>query len=131
LINNLKTLIILQIKQVYNNIKVYEEKVKQGLDTPAFLVRIIDNYQDRKLKGQVERSYTFNVTYIPETDDIENELDLAYETFQNEFQYVANLYHVHKLESVKENDTLIITFIVKVLLKESKGGLLGEQEKNI
>jgi hypothetical protein len=131
LVNNLKTLIILQIKQVYNNIKVYEEKVKQGLDTPAFLVRIIDNYQDRKLKGQVERSYTFNVTYIPETDDIENELDLAYETFQNEFQYVANLYHVHKLESVKENDTLIITFIVKVLLKESKGGLLGEQEKNI
>jgi hypothetical protein len=26
---------------------------------------------------------------------------------------------------------LIITFTVKVLLKESKGGLLGEQEKNI
>jgi hypothetical protein len=131
LVNNLKTLIILQIKQVYNNIKVYDEKVKQGLATPAFLVRIIDNYQDRKLKGQVERSYTFNVTYIPETDDIENELDLAYETFQNEFQYIANLHHVHKLESVKEDDTLIITFTVKVLLKELKGGLLDEQEKNI
>lgn len=118
MVNDLKSLVIQQIKQVFGNIKVYDEQVKQGLVTPAFLVLIIDNTQDRKMKRQVNRIYRFNVTYFPGTDDIHGERDTVYETFQNEFQYLANQYHVNKLESAKEDSMLVITFSVSVRLKE-------------
>jgi hypothetical protein len=122
LVSDLKSLVIQQIKQVFGNVKVFDEQVKQGLVTPAFLVLIIDNTQERKLKGQVSRTFTFNVTYFPESDDIHGERDNVYETFQNEFQYISNKYHVNKLESVKEDDMLVITFSIDVRLKDMVEG---------
>ncbi len=114
----IKTLIIQQIKQVFGNAKVYDEKIKQGLQTPAFLVRIIQSDQERKIKRQVWRSYSFNVVYFPQSTEIDAECDDVFETFQNEFQYIANRYHVHRLEGTKEDDVLVITFAVSVRLQE-------------
>ncbi|AWO74969.1 MULTISPECIES: phage tail terminator family protein [Geobacillus] len=114
----IKTLIIQQIKQVFGNVKVYDEKIKQGLQTPAFLVRIIQSDQERKIKRQVWRSYSFNVVYFPQSTEIDAECDDVFETFQNEFQYIANRYHVHRLEGTKEDDVLVITFAVSVRLQE-------------
>ncbi|AMQ22251.1 phage tail terminator family protein [Geobacillus sp. JS12] len=114
----IKTLIIQQIKQVFGNVKVYDEKIKQGLQTPAFLVRIIRSGQERKVKGQVQRSYSFNVVYFPQSTEVDTECDDVFETFQTEFQYIANKYHVHRLEGTKEDDVLVITFAVSVRLQE-------------
>ncbi|AEV17639.1 hypothetical protein GTCCBUS3UF5_3130 [Geobacillus thermoleovorans CCB_US3_UF5] len=113
-----KTLIIQQIKQVFGDIKVYDEKVKQGLQTPAFLVRIIQSGQDRKIKRQVWRSYSFNVVYFPQSTDVDTECDEVFETFQNEFQYIANRYHVNRVEGTKTDNVLVITFDVSVWLQE-------------
>lgn len=118
----IKTLIIKQIKQVFGNVQVYDEKIKQGLQTPAFLVRIIRSGQERKVKGQVQRSYSFNVVYFPQSTKVvtkvDAECDDVFETFQNEFQYIANRYHVHRLEGTKEDNVLVITFAVTVRLQE-------------
>lgn len=114
----IKTLIIQQIKQVFGNIKVYDEKVKQGLQTPAFLVRIIRSGQERKVKGQVQRSYSFNVVYFPQSTEVDTECDDVFETFQTEFQYIANKYHVYRLDGVKQDDVLVITFDVSARLQE-------------
>jgi hypothetical protein len=118
LVNDLKTLVIQQIRQVFGNVKVYDEQIKQGLITPAFQVLIVDNDQERKLKRQVNRSYMFSVTYFPGTEDIHGDRDSVYETFQSEFQYIANQYHVNRLDSVKEDRVLVITFTINVRLKE-------------
>ncbi|OPX04954.1 DUF6838 family protein [Geobacillus sp. FSL K6-0789] len=114
----IKTLIIQQIKQVFGDIKVYDEKVKQGLQTPAFLVRIIRSGQERKVKGQVQRSYSFNVVYFPQSTEVDTECDDVFETFQNEFQYIANRYHVNRVEGTKTDNVLVITFDVSVWLQE-------------
>ncbi|MGZ0086900.1 phage tail terminator family protein [Caldibacillus thermoamylovorans] len=114
----IKALVIQQMKQVFGNVKVYDEKIKQGLQTPAFLVRIIQSDQERKIKRQVWRSYSFNVVYFPQSTEIDAECDDVFETFQNEFQYIANRYHVHRLEGTKEDDVLVITFDVSVRLQE-------------
>lgn len=118
-IDEIKSLIIQQIKQVFGSLKVYDEPIKQGLKVPAFLVLVFDNFQERKLKGQVSRTYSFNVTYFP-SQATNNELDGVYETFQNEFQYIANKHHVHRLDSVKQDGVLVITFTINLLLKEVK-----------
>ena len=114
----IKTLIIQQIKEVFGNVKVYDEKVKQGLQTPAFLVRIIRSGQERKIKGQVWRTYSWNVVYFPQSTEIDAECDDVFETFQSEFQYIANRYHVHRLEGTKQGDVLVITFDVSAHLQE-------------
>jgi len=114
----IKALVIQQIKQVFGEIKVYDERIKQGLQTPAFLVRIIRSGQERKVKGQVQRSYSFNVVYFPQSTEVDTECDDVFETFQTEFQYIANKYHVHRLEGTKEDDVLVITFDVSARLQE-------------
>lgn len=114
----IKALIIQQIKQVFENVKVYDEKVKQGLQTPAFLVRMTQSEQERKIKGQVWRTYSWNVVYFPQSTEVDAECDGVFETFQTEFQYIANKYHVHRIEGVKQDDALVITFDVSVRLQE-------------
>lgn len=114
----IKTLIIQQIKQVFGNVKVYDEKVKQGLQTPAFLVRMIQSEQERKIKGQVWRTHSWNVVYFPQSMEVDAECDNVFETFQTEFQYIANKYHVYRLEGVKQDDVLVITFDVSARLQE-------------
>lgn len=114
----IKTLIIQQIKEVFGNVKVYDEKVKQGLQTPAFLVRMIQSEQERKIKGQVWRTYSWNVVYFPQSTEVDAECDDVFEMFQTEFQYIANKYHVHRLEGTKQDDVLVITFDVSARLQE-------------
>ncbi|MEB3750044.1 phage tail terminator family protein [Geobacillus icigianus] len=114
----IKTLIIQQMKEVFGNVKVYDEKVKQGLQTPAFLVRMIQSEQERKIKGQVWRTYSWNVVYFPQSTEVDAECDDVFEMFQTEFQYIANKYHVHRLEGTKQDDVLVITFDVSARLQE-------------
>jgi hypothetical protein len=116
--NNLKSLIIQQIKQVYGNLKVYDEPVRQGLITPAFLVLIFDNRQKRLLAKQVSRTHSFNVNYYPSTEERRSECEGVLEAFQNEFKYVANKYHVHEIEGAVVDSVLVITFTVNALLRE-------------
>ena len=118
MVTNLKSLIIQQIKSVYGPLKVYDEPIKQGLVTPAFLVLIFNNHQKRQLAKRSKRTYSFNVTYFPETDDKRSECDAVFETFQNEFRYIDNQYHVHEVEGVVSDDVLVITFDIKTIVKE-------------
>ena len=122
MVANLKSLIIQQIKQVYGPVKVYDEPVRQGLVTPAFLVLIFNNHQERQLASRVARSYSFNVNYFPTTKDIRTECDEVLEVFQTEFTRIADKYHVHEIEGAVSDDVLVITFTVKALLREVAGG---------
>lgn len=118
MVTNLKSLIIRQIKEVYGNLKVYDEPVRQGLKAPAFLVLIINNSQERKLGRNSKRTYTINVTYFPSTEDRRGECDEVLETFQNEFRYIGNQYHAHEIEGGVVDEVLVITFDVNSLVRQ-------------
>lgn len=136
MVNNLKSLIVQQIKQVYGNVKVYDEPIRQGLITPAFLVLIFNNMQEKLLGKQVARTYSINVTYFPQTEDRRSECDLVLETFQTEFQRIADVYHTREIEGQMVDDVLVITFTIKALLREvvietamqSLGGVTVDQK---
>lgn len=115
---NLKSLIIQQIKHVFD-VTVYDEPIRQGLKTPAFLVLIVNDRQERKLWNISEREYLVNVTYFPEdTRNAYAENDQVSETFKDNFRYIGNQFHVNRLEAEKHDNTLVITFSVRKLVKE-------------
>lgn len=122
MVNNLKSLIIAQLKEVYGPLKVYDEEVKQGLVTPSFSVFFFNQHQERKLWKSVERTYSVNIIYFPGTEDIRYECDGVLATFQTEFRYIANKHHVHEIEGTLSDDVLVITFNIKVLLREMVDG---------
>lgn len=119
LVNDLKTLIIQQIKSVYGNVKVYDEPVRQGLVTPAFLVLIISDSQERKLWKLSKWQYLVSITYFPEDDlNAYTENDSVSQTFKENFRYIEDQFHVNRLEAEKHDGSLIITFSVSQLVRE-------------
>ena len=124
MVTNLKSLIIKQIKSVYGStIKVYDEPIRQGLKTPSFLLLIVDNTQTTGL-NVVERNYAVNVNYFPHSlDERRSECDSVLETFQTEFRRIGTKHHSHNIEGVVSDDVLVITFNVRVLLREVVDGI--------
>ncbi|MFD1203590.1 DUF6838 family protein [Sporosarcina contaminans] len=121
--DNLKALIIQQLKEVYGNIKVYDEPVRQGLITPAFLVLIGKDTQERKLGKTSELQYMVNVTYFPEDErNAYTESDKVSQVFKENFRYIGNQFHVNRLEAEKHDGTLVITFTVNKLVREIETG---------
>lgn len=121
--DNLKALIIQQLKEVYGDIKVYDEPVRQGLITPAFLVLIVNDSQERKLWNLSEWQFLVNVTYFPEDErNAYTENDKVSQTFKENFRYIGNQFHVNRLEADKHDGTLVITFSVRKLVREIETG---------
>jgi hypothetical protein len=123
LVTELKDLIIQQLKQVFGGIKVYDEPIRQGLKVPAFLVLIVNDSQERKLWNLSEWQFLVNVTYFPEDErNVYTETDKVSQTFKENFRYIANQYHVNRLEAEKHDGTLVITFSVKKIVREIEVG---------
>lgn len=118
--DNLKTLLIQQLLQVYGpTLTVYDEPIRQGLKTPAFLVLIINDSAARKLHRVSEWEYLINVTYFPSDDLVfYTEADQVFQKFKEEFRYIGNQFHVNKLDGAKQDGALAITFTVKKLVRE-------------
>lgn len=127
MVDKLKALIIHQLKDVFNNIRVYDEPVKQGLTTPAFQLLIIDTHGERLMAKYSSRSYSFNINYYPDTEDKRNECDEILDQFITEFKYIADQHHVHEIDGTVSDDVLVITFDVKVLLREVEDGITMQE----
>lgn len=120
MVDELKSLVIQQLRAVFPQVKkVYDEPVQQGLQVPAFLVLIINDHQEKKLGRRMDQEFFFAVTYFPSDERVfYTESDQVSFTFKINFRYIANRFHVHKIEADKEDNTLIITFKVKATLEE-------------
>ena len=125
MIDELKTLIIAQLKSVFPGYKVYDEDVQQGLIAPAFILRTLTSDQERKLGINLERTYPFVITFFPlDERSYHSECDLVNEKFYSNFLYIAERFHVHNIQSEKHDRTLIITFSIKVYLQDVKEDIL-------
>lgn len=121
--DRIKTLAIMQLRSLYpdnNQYQIYNKPVKQDLKLPAFLVRIINVHQERSMKNQVIRTYSFSIVYLPSTDEIDDECLNVLEVIQNNFKYLADSFQIHEIEGEIVNETLMINFQVKARLYDSQ-----------
>lgn len=119
MIDDLKELLIEQINEVFPGKKVYDESIQQGLKPPAFLLLIFNDAVDRQIRHRWKREIHFNVTYFPEDErEADGERDRVAELFKVRFRRIAGKYHVNKLEAVKHDGTLVISFTVKAIQEE-------------
>lgn len=62
--------IIKAIRTEYDNsLRVYTESVEQGLIEPCFSIVCINGQSDNGVGGRKNRTYPFNITYFPSTDE--------------------------------------------------------------
>lgn len=108
----------MQIRTLFPSMIVYDKPVKQGLKVPAFLVRIFNVHQDRGMKYQANRTYSFSMVYFPSTDDIDEECLNVLEVVQNNFKYLADRFHVHEIDGEIVDETLVIKYRVKARLHD-------------
>lgn len=123
MVEDLKGLIIRQLKTVYGNVKVYDEPVQQGLKTPAFLLLIPEDSTERKLGRSSAWEFYVSITYFPA--DLEAsyaERDAVSQTFREEFRYIGRRFLVQKLQATKSDGALVLTFNVKKLVREIESG---------
>lgn len=124
MVDEIKMLIINQLKSTFPGKKVYDEDVQQGLITPAFILRLLQNHQERKLGNQMEREYSFVITFFPLNErEYHSECDAVNEAFNSEFRYIANRFHVFNIDGEKIDRTLVLTFSVKVRLIDVEHGV--------
>lgn len=116
--DGIKTLAIMQVRSLYPTMKVYDKPVKQGLKVPAFLVRIFNVHQERDMKYQVNRTYSFSMVYFPSTDDVDEECLNVLEVIQNNFKYLVDRFHVHEIEGEIVDETLVMKFQVNARLHD-------------
>lgn len=124
----LKTLIIHQIKQTFGQkMKVYDEPVKQGLETPSFLVLIVEDEAERKLGRASEWEFFVNITYFPESvDEAYSECDQVSQVFKENFRYIGDTFHVNRLKASKSDSVLVLTFSVNKQVIEKFDGTVME-----
>jgi len=116
----IKTLAIMQIRSLYPSLStyIYDKPVKQGLKVPAFLVRIFNVHQERGMKYQANRTYSFSMVYFPSTEDVDEECLNVLEVIQNNFKYLVGRFHVHEIEGEIVDETLVMKFQVKARLHD-------------
>lgn len=110
----LKSLLISQINSVFGEIPVYDERVKQGLKVPAFLLHFFEIKSERQMKGQLKKTYHVNLNYVPREKEVKTECDRVLELLQNNFRYIGGKHHVHNLDGEIVDDVLVTTFKVVV-----------------
>lgn len=115
----LKERIIRQLKQFYPHCKIYDESVKQGLNVPAFNVLLFNVDQVRQLKGHAKRTFNVNINYFPSGEYTPRyECDNIFDGLMTNFRYIGGKHHVHKFEGGMEDDVLVVTFKVVMLLAD-------------
>lgn len=114
----LKGRIISQLKTIFGNIPVYDEKVRQGLKVPAFLLSFFEINSERRMKGQTRKTYHVNLNYFPRENAVKTECDRTLEMLQDNFRYIGGKHHVHNFAGEVVDDVLVTTFKVVVLFAD-------------
>lgn len=78
MIQEIKGGIIQAIRKEFDKeYRIYKEKIEQDLKTPSFYVKCVTPVQRHRIRKRYIKSYTFNVTYFPESDNAPEEECMA------------------------------------------------------
>ncbi|ARF69522.1 hypothetical protein B7C51_19415 [Paenibacillus larvae subsp. pulvifaciens] len=62
--NRVKDSVIRALKTLYPDKKIYDEKIRQGLENGCFFAKILDAAQNREIDRRYKRFYLFDIHYF-------------------------------------------------------------------
>lgn len=72
-VNNIREGVILALSNLFPDMEIYGEEIKQGFVAPCFFVKLLTGIQNHELNRRYKRSYVFNIHFFPAGSDYNRE----------------------------------------------------------
>lgn len=114
--DNVKSLLIAQLRERFNDTEVYDEQVQQGLSLPCFIINAKKATHTRLVGDQMLTHLFLFLTYYPrESEDKRAEMEgVMAEFYSGAWKYLQGKHHIHNLDMEHNDEVLTISFTIDI-----------------
>lgn len=114
--DNVKSLLIAQLRERFSETEVYDEPVQQGLSLPCFIINAKKATHMRLVGDQMLTHLFLFLTYYPrESEDMRAEMEgVMAEFYSGAWKYLQGKHHIHNLDMEHNDEVLTISFTIDV-----------------
>jgi hypothetical protein len=115
-LDNVKRLLIAQLRERFNDTEVYDEPVQQGLSLPCFIINAKKATHMRLVGDQMLTHLFLFLTYYPrENEDKRAEMEgVMAEFYSGAWKYLQGKHHIHNLDMERNDEVLTISFTIDI-----------------
>ena len=114
--DNVKRLLIAQLRERFSETEVYDEPVQQGLSLPCFIINAKKATHTRLVGDQMLTHLFLFLTYYPrESEDKRAEMEgVMAEFYSGAWKYLQGKHHIHNFDMVHNDEVLTISFTIDI-----------------
>ena len=114
--DNVKSLLIAQLRERFSETEVYDEPVQQGLSLPCFIINAKKATHMRLVGDQMLTHLFLFLTYYPrENEDKRAEMEgVMAEFYSGAWKYLQGKHHIHNLDMEHNDEVLTISFTIDI-----------------
>ncbi len=114
--DNVKSLLIAQLRERFSETEVYDELVQQGLSLPCFIINAKKATHMRLVGDQMLTHLFLFLTYYPrESEDKRAEMEgVMAEFYSGAWKYLQGKHHIHNLDMEHNDEVLTISFTIDI-----------------
>jgi hypothetical protein len=115
-LDNVKNLLIAQLRERFNDTEVYDEPIQQGLSLPCFIINAKKATHMRLVGDQMLTHLFLFLTYYPrESEDKRAEMEgVMAEFYSGTWKYLQGKHHIHNLDMEHNDEVLTISFTIDI-----------------
>lgn len=114
--DNVKSPLIAQLRERFNDTEVYDEPIQQGLSLPCFIINAKKATHMRLVGDQMLTHLFLFLTYYPrDSEDKMAEMEgVMAEFYSGAWKYLQGKHHIHNLDMEHNDEVLTISFTIDV-----------------
>ena len=114
--DNVKRLLIAQLRERFSEAEVYDEPVQQGLSLPCFIINAKKATHTRLVGDQMLTHLFLFLTYYPrQSEDMRAEMEgVMAEFYSGAWKYLQGKHHIHNLDMEHNDGVLTISFTIDI-----------------
>ena len=114
--DNVKRLLIAQLRERFSETEVYDEPVQQGLSLPCFIINAKKATHTRLFGDQMLTHLFLFLTYYPrQSEDMRAEMEgVMAEFYSGAWKYLQDKHHIHNLDMEHNDEVLTISFTIDI-----------------
>lgn len=114
--DNVKSLLIAQLRERFSETEVYDEPVQQGLSLPCFIINAKKATHTRLVGDQMLTHLFLFLTYYPrESEDKRAEMEgVMAEFYSGAWKYLQGKHHIHNFDMEHNDEVLTISFTIDI-----------------